>query len=90
MRLIDADALINRIVFHSNLSGDQKEVFEDEINALPSAQPEVIHCKDCKYYLVGSDGLKYCHKHDDDILWQDDDFCSKAERRTEWTNLQRQ
>ena len=43
---------------------------------LPTAQPEVIRCKDCKYYLDGSDGLKYCYKHDDD-------FCSKAERREE-------
>jgi len=49
----------------------------------PSAQPEIIRCKDCKYYLEGSDGLKYCFKHDDDILWFDDDFCSRAERRTD-------
>jgi hypothetical protein len=40
MRPIDADALINRIVFHSDLPGDQKEVFEDEINAEPSIEPE--------------------------------------------------
>ena len=40
MRLIDADALINRIVFHSDLPGDQKEVFEDEINAEQPVQPE--------------------------------------------------
>ena len=40
MRLIDADALINRIVFHSDLPFDQKEAFEDEINAEPSVQPE--------------------------------------------------
>jgi hypothetical protein len=48
---------------------------------LPPAQPEIIHCKDCKYYSVGHDGLMYCWKHDDDILWHDDDFCSYAERR---------
>ena len=40
MRLIDADALINRIVFHSDLPGDQKEVFEDEINAERPVQLE--------------------------------------------------
>lgn len=44
---------------------------------------EVIRCKDCKYYKKTSDGLSYCHDHDDDILWQDDDFCSRAERRTD-------
>ena len=40
MRMIDGDALINRIVFHSDLPFDQKEAFEDEINAEPSVQPE--------------------------------------------------
>ena len=40
MRPIDADALINRIVFHSDLSFEQKEAFEDEINAEPSVQIE--------------------------------------------------
>ena len=56
MRPIDADALINRIVFHSDLSFEQKDAFEDEINADPSiqieysnAQPEIIRCADCKH-----------------------------------------
>lgn len=55
MRLIDADALINRIVFHSDLSFEQKEAFEDEINAEPSIQTEysnvqeIIRCEDCKH-----------------------------------------
>ena len=40
---------------------------------------QVVRCKDCKYYLVAGDGLPYCHYHDDDILWQDDDFCSRGE-----------
>ena len=40
MRPIDADALINRIVFHSDLSFDQKEAFEDEINAEPTIELE--------------------------------------------------
>jgi hypothetical protein len=51
------------------------------IEALPSAQPEIIRCKDCKYYLLGNDDQFYCFKHDDDILWQDDSFCSFAERK---------
>lgn len=50
---------------------------------ISSAEPEIIRCKDCKYYLSGSDGAPFCFKHDDDVLWQDDDFCSFAERRTD-------
>lgn len=40
MRLIDADALINRIVFHTDWPVDEKEAFEDEINAEPTVEPE--------------------------------------------------
>ena len=40
MRLIDADALINRIVFHTDWSTDEKEAFEDEINAEPTIVTE--------------------------------------------------
>lgn len=40
MRTIDADALINKIVFHTSLPSDIKELFEDEINEIPTIQPE--------------------------------------------------
>ena len=40
MRLINADALINRIVFHTDWPVDEKEAFEDEINAEPTIEPE--------------------------------------------------
>lgn len=40
MRVIDADALINRLVFHVNLPSDIKELLEDEINEMPTIQPE--------------------------------------------------
>lgn len=56
---------------------------KNAIEALPSAQPEIIKCRNCKYYISGSDDVRYCFKHDDDILWDDDDFCSRAERRTD-------
>ena len=49
-----------------------------QVDAVP-----VIRCKDCKYYLLGHDNQFYCFKHDDDILWQDDGFCSFAERKEE-------
>lgn len=39
---------------------------------------QVVRCKDCKYYKKTSDGISYCYDHDDDILWQDDDFCSRG------------
>jgi hypothetical protein len=52
-------------------------VFEDEIMELPSAQPEVIRCKDCKHW----DGVDTCDVIDAPV-W-DNDFCSMAERRSD-------
>ena len=67
------------------------------IRHLPSVQPEIIRCKDCKYrmpydwmfseiwrsqniddYSEDEIGCQYC-----DMTMKADDFCSRAERRTD-------
>ena len=59
---------------------------EDAVSAienLPSAQPEIIHCKDCKHFGVDRyNKLTWCSKINYGYGYQADDFCSKAERRT--------
>lgn len=47
------------------------------IDQLPSAQPELIRCKDCKHW----DGVDTCDVIDAPV-W-DNDFCSVAERRSD-------
>jgi hypothetical protein len=47
------------------------------IERLPSAQPEIIWCKDCKHW----DGVDTCDVIDAPV-W-DNDFCSMAERRSD-------
>ena len=49
------------------------------IKKLPSAQPEIIRCKDCKRYGQENCFIKI------QMLWElrPDDFCSMAERRTD-------
>jgi hypothetical protein len=55
-------------------------LYTDEIcktlNELPSAQPEIIRCKDCKW-MQGSECVRFA-----EVRPFPDDFCSKAERRT--------
>ena len=59
---------------------------EKNLNELPSAQPELIRCKDCKYYYFADNRIPQeqrfvCVLNGD--KWRSDDFCSYAERRTD-------
>jgi hypothetical protein len=55
------------------------------IDALPSAQPEIILCKECKHYKAYEyTGRLACHYViGGTVVRNPDDFCSRAERRTE-------
>ena len=50
---------------------------EEVLRSLPSAQPEIIRCKDCKYQTESWSGIKYCEAHGDHI-GKDYDYCSNA------------
>ena len=66
-----------------------QEIFADcikTIEILPSAQPVIIRCKDCKYWDTTwtndfSPNYHYCPMVDG--VRKEDWFCADAERRTE-------
>jgi len=64
-----------------NFAGDVRMLFADDlekrINAIPSAQPEIIRCKDCKYY----NPIGVCIEMSSAVC--EDSFCCWAERRTD-------
>lgn len=47
------------------------------LESLPSAQPEIIRCKECKW-RQGSECVRFA-----EVRPFPDDFCSRAERRTD-------
>ena len=53
------------------------EVYERELKELPSAQPEIIRCRECKF---ASGDSRICMKFDHSPIGELD-FCSFAERR---------
>ena len=57
------------------------------LSDLPSAQPEIIRCKDCKYYReygYVNGKPKFLPKCGFNSIYVNaDDFCSRAERREE-------
>lgn len=66
---------------------NQTETILHHLEFMPSEQPEIIQCKDCKYWREGV-AYSYCDKLFNmgvldvyDYMVSDDDFCSKAERR---------
>jgi hypothetical protein len=59
----------------------EAEVNTGQVKALPSAQPEVIRCRDCRYTRDGQEnyGDYMCIKLY--MFRNKDDFCSRGERR---------
>lgn len=51
------------------------------IELLPSAQPEIIRCKDCKYNDLEEQNSTTRWLPCIDAAWPDDWFCGCAERR---------
>ena len=54
---------------------------EKRLRALPSAQPEIIRCRDCKHYAdnrVPQEQMCVCDIDGD--RWSPDSYCSFAER----------
>lgn len=56
------------------------DVYEEIVEQLPSAQPDIIRCKDCIYQTESWSGIKYCEAHGDHI-GKDYDYCSNARRK---------
>lgn len=77
-------------------TGEVKELFKEgnkalneaveRLKELPSAEPEIIRCKECKFWTHVKRTNRYWCKTDDglyDLNPSPDDFCSRAERRTD-------
>ena len=57
----------------------------EAIKGVPSAEPKIIRCKDCKHWAHIKRTKRYWCQTDDglfDLNPSPDDFCSRAERRT--------
>lgn len=61
---------------------NQTEAILHHIEFMPSAQPEIVRCKDCKHHHYKKD-IPYCDRIEYGYGWKDNDYCSRAERRTD-------
>ena len=56
------------------------DVVEKRLKTLPSAQPEIIRCKDCKFLRLTGIVWK-CQNRLVMMLCEPNDYCSRAERK---------
>ena len=59
---------------------------KDALENLPSAQPEIIRCRDCKHYYYADNRIpqeQMCTCDLDGDRWSPNSYCSFAERKTE-------
>lgn len=91
MKLIDADSLMARANEEMGfVSCADVWLIQDLIDEQPSAEPQIIHCKDCKHHQFADNRafgmpVKMCKWFDFEDV-DDDDFCSFGERRIDGCN----
>ena len=95
--LIDRDKAIEAIdEVRDLISVEAYCAITERLKKLPSAEPQIIRCKDCKWYERTEKespygychAMKHCHysKHWEISIYRtynEDFFCADAERRTE-------
>ena len=95
MRLIDADLMVELIKAQITANEDDKSTagmaakrvmgrLIEFVNDLPTAQPEIIRCKDCRMY-----GDAECLMNFDGYDWAEPEgYCHAAERKAKkWMTL---
>ena len=83
--LISRQAAIDAVSSMFAPTPTQKDMVEDcleIIENLPSAQPEIIRCKDCKWYVPISENYGKCtYRMREHLLNEPSDYCSYGERK---------
>ena len=75
-------AALSKVYNMDGVPDEAKSIIGDVMLGLPSAQPEIIHCRDCKYAInIGTPDMM-CKNSKAWVVATDNDFgCVFAERR---------
>ena len=82
--LIDRQAALDAVDI-GNLHRGIVDALQSIISEIPSAQPEIIKCKDCKWWNLAPDNTMLpdwhrCRWYGGRVYTTYEDFCSKGER----------
>ena len=87
--LIERQAAIDAVNSHFgfNIEEEYGSAVQEVINGLPSAQPEIIRCRDCRYQYKGcneSESWNVCgYRPWLHVPTDDEHYCGYAERRAD-------
>ena len=82
--LISRQAAIDAMIEWYGCEPSDMDDFKKILAKQPSAQPEIIHCKECKYGVQDEDKRWYCRGLGCQVGEADGSgFCADAERRTD-------
>ena len=83
--LISRQAAIDATWFEPSYTDPLNVLTEvrDRLKVLPSAQPEITRCRDCKHWKANIPEVGFCvnKKHVTISEWKAIDYCSHAERK---------
>ena len=89
-KLIYLDTAIDALCRRCDLAAEDDEPCTEKCNdikileKLPSAQPEIVRCKDCKHRASYWGNCRLLEeKYHQSVLVDGNSFCSMAERRTD-------
>lgn len=78
MRLIDADALKEKAWDADTRCGYVQVVDVGDIDNAPTIEPEIVRCKDCKYWIAHDKRCVYLNHGFAPNMW-----CCHGERKTD-------
>lgn len=69
-------------LWHGQLGEGALIAVRDKIKELPPAQPEIVHCKDCRYSEYDTIyGERYCHYDGKAEIVSDEHYCGYGKER---------
>lgn len=90
--LIDRQAAIDLWERYRPYIATKASEYDTELKKLPSAQPDIVQCKDCKHFYLDKPyviqgvpvlGHEVCDAWGDGCKTSQDGYCFLAERRTD-------
>ena len=85
IQLINTETGEKVVIQGSDWQVERMERDKSILMSLPSVQPDIIHCKDCKHSRF-FDPCFYCYEMGGEIIVPENGFCFKAERRQDATD----